>query len=147
MYLRIGKAQCIYEGLGCIQGCRKVQMYLRRGAWVYPRILEGSNVSKEEDLDVSKDLGRLPPRLICRLPDSCLATGRHHGSEARCHHHISFIIIVIRMRLSIFLMKKKREAFHIFDWQNLQQVFSAAIHTEYKTDFKFDVFVVKIFDC
>ena len=91
--------------------------------------------------------GRPPPRLICRLPDSCLATGRHHGSEARCHHHISFIIIVIRMRLSIFLMKKKREAFHIFDWQNLQQVFSAAIHTEYKTDFKFDVFVVKIFDC
>ena len=114
---------------------------------MYPRMLEGSNVSKEEDLDVSKDLGRLPPRLICRLPDSCLATGRHHGSEARCHHHISFIIIVIRMRLSIFLMKKKREVFHIFDWQNLQQVFSAAIHTEYKTDFKFDVFVVKIFDC
>ena len=26
---------------------------------MYPRILEGSNVSKEEDLAVSKDVGRL----------------------------------------------------------------------------------------
>ena len=128
----------------------------RIGSWVGSRALgrisgriaqlKGSNVAKEEDLGVSKDVGRLPPRLICRLPDSCLARGRHHRSEAGCHHHIVVIIIVIRMRRPKVL-SGRRGSKHIIDRQKLQQVFLAAIHTEHKTDFKFDVFIVKIFDC
>ena len=97
-------------------------------------------------MGVSKDVGRLPPRLICRLPDSCLARGRHHGSEAGCHHHIGVIIIVIRMRRPKVL-SGRRGSKHIIDGQKLQHVFLVAIHTEHKTEFKFDVFIVKIFDC
>ena len=59
----------------------------------------GTNVSRDE-LGVSKDVGRLgSPE--ADLPDSCLATGRHHGSGARCDH-----CIVIRMILQkVFVTK------------------------------------------
>ena len=68
---------------------KESQRYLKGG--LYPR--EGPNVS-EEGGGVSKDLeGRPPPRLICRLSDSCLAGGGHHGSEVGCHHPIGIIVI------------------------------------------------------
>ena len=44
--------------------------------------------------------GRPPPRLICRLPDSCLATGGHCRSEAAViisassRHHLILIVII-----------------------------------------------------
>ena len=46
--------------------------------------------------------GRPPPRLICRLPDSCLATGGHCRSEAAViisslsssyHHYITILLL------------------------------------------------------
>ena len=68
--------------------------------------------------------GRPPPRLICRLPDSCLATGGHCRSEAAViissssRHHLILIVIISSLHyhtyITILLLQQYQRQTHNF---------------------------------